>query len=578
MNHLAKYLLPIIIALFASCRASHKLVVPGTLATLPTDEQGKYEYYYLEAIRLEQQSRYDEAFEMFNHCLAIDSAPSALHKVANYYFFLNQKEKAIDALLRTVETEPGNYWYWQTLTSYYQTILEYDKAIATLETMQQQFPKRNGELLPTLIGLYSQAQQYDKVIDALERLEELAGKSESISMEKCRNYLLMGDKEGAFTEMEALANEYPENIYYRVILAEVYMNHERIAEAEAILQTILTEEPDNGPAKIALSQCYKLQADTIQYLAMIEASVMSPNVDEDTKGKMLIRLIAEDTDSTFVMGLFERILEQPQQSARLGDLCVQYMYGRLHQPEERVRPILLRMLEIEPDHVAARLQLIAYAAQHDNIEEIIKICSDGIAYRPEVIEFYYYKAMGLYHTGNHKEALDTHQKATEQITPKSDPQLVADVYAAMGDLYQELGQSDKAYHSYDTALYYNPSNLLILNNYAYHLSVNRQQLDKAEQMSMRTIKAEPNNATYLDTYAWILYQQGEYSNALVYIEQALNVEENPSDVLYEHAGDICYRLGNMEQAVEYWKLALEIQRKRHSVNKDLEKKIKNQRL
>ena len=578
MHRPTKYLLLIIIALFASCRTSHRLAAPGSLATLSTDEQREYEYFYLEAIRLEQLSRYDEAFEMFNHCLSIDSAPSALHKVANYYLYLNQKEKAIDALLHTVEAEPDNYWYWQTLVSYYQTNREYDKAIATLENMQQQFPKRNGELLPALIGLYSQTQQHDKVIAALGRLEELIGKSEGISMEKCRNYLLMGDKEGAFTEMEALANEYPENTYYRVVLAEVYMSHERTAEAKAILQDILTDDSDNGPAKIALSQCYRQLADTAKYLAMTEDAVMSSNVDEETKGKMLIQLIAEDTDSTFVMELFERALAQPQQSARLGDLCVQYMYGRLHQPEGRVRPILLRMLEIEPDHVAARLQLIAYAAQRNDIEELIRICSEGIAYKPEIIEFYYYKAMGLYYTNNRKEALDTYQKATEQITKESDPKLAADVYAAMGDLFQEFGQSDNAYHSYDSALYYNPSHLLVLNNYAYHLSIEKVHLDKAEQMSLRTIKADPNNATYLDTYAWILYQQGKYSDALVYIEQALNVEGAPSDVLYEHAGDICYRLGDIQQAVIFWGLALEIQRKRDSVSKDLEKKIKEKRL
>ena len=93
-------------------------------------------------------------------------------------------------------------------------------------------------------------------------------------------------------------------------------------------------------------------------------------------------------------------------------------------------------------------------------------------------------------------------------------------------------------------------------------------------MSLRTIKAEPNNATYLDTYAWILYKQKRYSEAHGYIEQALAADSVPSDVLYEHAGDICYRLGNVEQAVEYWKQALDLKRKAEAVDEKLTRKIK----
>ena len=184
--------------------------------------------------------------------------------MANYHLALNEKEKAAKALQHAIEGEPDNYWYRQTLAIYYQNNREYDKAIASIEEMQQRFPKRNGELLPALVSLYNHMGQYDKVIDALARLEVITGKSEAISMEKARNYLLMGKTEGAFSEMEALAKEYPDNSYYRVILAEVYMDHGRADEAESILRGVLTEEPDNGAAKITLTEYYRLQGDTLK--------------------------------------------------------------------------------------------------------------------------------------------------------------------------------------------------------------------------------------------------------------------------------------------------------------------------
>lgn len=562
--------------LLASCGTARKAVVPGSdEAMLPAADQRKYEYYFLESIKLEQLGRYDEAYEMLQHCLALcPTAPSAQYKLANYHFALNQKEKALEALLCAVEGEPDNYWYRQTLAMYYQGNREYEKAIAAIEEMQQRFPKRNSELLPALVGLYNHTEQYDKVIDALARLEQLTGKSEAISMEKMRNYLLIGNKEAAFSEMEALAAEYPDNSYYRVVLAEVYMNHGRASETEPILQDILAEDPNNAPAKITLAEYYRQQADTARYLAMTDSIMMAAEVNEEFKVQLMARLIKEGQDSTWVMDLFERAVARPQQSARLGHLCVQYMLS-IEQPEERVRPILLRMLEVEPDNIPARSQLLAYAARRNDVEEMVRICSEGIDYTPEVLAYYYYKGIGLaVYMNRPEEALETYRQAIRQVTEGSDTEMVSDLYTAMGDLLHQSGQPAEAYACYDSALLYKPSNILVLNNYAYFLAEEGRDLERAEQMSRRTIEAEPDNATYLDTYAWILYKLQRYDEALTYMERALAAEAEPSDVLYEHAGDICHRLGDKSKALDYWRKALDLQRVAGMVNRELEKKIR----
>ena len=569
-------LLLILMVLFTSCGTARKTAAPDreeVILSIP--DQRKYEYFFLEAIKLEQQGRYDESFEMLQHCLSIcPTAPSAQYKLANYYFALNQKDKALEALLRAIEGEPDNYWYRQNLVLYYQSNREYDKAIEAIEEMQSLFPKRNGELLPALVGLYNHTAQYDKVIDALGRLELITGKSEAISMEKMRNYLLVGDQEAAFGEMEALAAEHPDNSYYRVALAEVYMDYGRADKAEPILLNVLSEEPDNAPAKITLAEYYRQQADTMHYLAMTDSVMMSTEVNEELKVRMMVQLIKEGQDSLWVMDLFERAIALPQQSAQLGHLCAQYMIS-LDQPEERIRPVLLRMLEIEPDHIPARSQLLSYAAAHNDVEEMISLCSEGIDYTPEVLEYYYYKGIGqAYYQHRPAEALETFRRALRQVTEESNAEIVSDICTAMGDLLQEQGSVKEAYECYDKALQYKPANHLVLNNYAYCLAEEGIELEKAEQMSRLTIEAEPDNATYLDTYAWILYKLQRYDEALTHIEHAIEVDNAPSDVLYEHAGDICHQLGHKAQALEYWHKALQWQREQGTVDKDLEKKIK----
>ena len=113
----------------------------------------------------------------------------------------------------------------------------------------------------------------------------------------------------------------------------------------------------------------------------------------------------------------------------------------------------------------------------------------------------------------------------------------------------------EAYAAYDSALVYNPNNIATLNNYAYYLSVERKDLDKAEEMSYRTVKAEPENATYLDTYAWILFEKERYTEARIYIEQAMRNGGDTSQVIVEHCGDIYYMLDEKDKALEYWKKA-----------------------
>ena len=77
--------------------------------------------------------------------------------------------------------------------------------------------------------------------------------------------------------------------------------------------------------------------------------------------------------------------------------------------------------------------------------------------------------------------------------------MISQFYELVGDLYHQKKMSEKSYAAYDSALVYNPNNISALNNYAYYLSLEKIHLDKAEEMSYRTVKAEPQNGTYLVT-------------------------------------------------------------------------------
>ena len=192
------------------------------------------------------------------------------------------------------------------------------------------------------------------------------------------------------------------------------------------------------------------------------------------------------------------------------------------------------------------------------MDRIISLCKQARQYNPDEMAFYYYQGMAYYQKDEKDEALSAFQNGIGVINEDSNPNIVSDFYAVMGDLLHQKGMAQEAFAAYDSCLVWKDDNIMCLNNYAYYLSERGERLDQAEQMSEKTIKAEPKNATYLDTYAWILFMQQRYAEAKIYIEQALQNKEDSVDnsVILEHAGDICAQNGDTEHALQFWQEAL----------------------
>ena len=221
-----------------------------------------------------------------------------------------------------------------------------------------------------------------------------------------------------------------------------------------------------------------------------------------------------------------------------------------------INRVLEEVLKKAHDNAAARLQLIADAWEKKDFGRVVALCSAALQYNPDEMAFYYYQGVALSQQDKTDEALDTFKNGISVINEQSSPDIVSDFYSIMGDLLHEKGEKQQAFAAYDSCLQWKPDNLMCLNNYAYYLSESGGNLIKAEEMSYKTIKAEPQNATYLDTYAWILFRQERYAEAKIYINQTLQCDSDSSAVIVEHAGDIYAKCGDIDKAVELWTAAL----------------------
>ena len=264
--------------------------------SLSFEQRRKFDYYFLEAVRMKEKGQYDAAYELYKHCLDINPmSGAALYEISRFYMYLGQEEKGEEALKQAVRSDESNFWYKQTLASYYEQKMNIPKAVAVYENMAEQFPSRLEPLM-SLVDLYNRTKSYQYVVNVLNRLEELDGKSEQISMEKFRMYLLMGKQDSAFVEIENLSKEYPYDLRYQTILGDVYLNNNRPEEALAIYRRILKEEPNYAPAVLSMASYYQKTGQDSLYQLQLDTILMNDNVQSDTK----MELMRQNTNRSLV--------------------------------------------------------------------------------------------------------------------------------------------------------------------------------------------------------------------------------------------------------------------------------------
>lgn len=519
----------------------------------------RYDAFFLEAICERTKGNNDAAFDLLRRCVEIDSMKSeAYYYLSQYYGALKQKERAMACIEKAAALEPMNSTYQETLANAYINLRQYDQAVLVLERLYDQHRDRD-DVLGILVQLYEEQHDYEAAIKTLAKLETIEGKSERLSYAKSNFYTQLGNKKAAIAEMKNLADQYPNDQNYRGLYANTLFVNGQKKKALEIYDDILRIEPENRNALMALLAYEKDEGDPDKADALTEKVLLSKNITSQDRILLMRQEIGqseqEGGDSTRVLYLFRRMLEQPQMDADVAILCATYMNLK-KMPNDSISRVLEQVLQVAPDNAAARLQLVSYAWQAENMDRIISLCKDARQYNPDEMAFYYYQGIAYYKQEQLDDALDAFQNGISVINQQSDTEIVSDFYAVMGDILHQKGLDKEAFAAYDSCLTWKDDNYGCLNNYAYYLSEKELHLDKAEQMSYRAIKAEPKNATYLDTYAWILFKEGRYAEAKIYIDQTLQCDSDSSAVLLEHAGDIYYHTGDHERALSYWQQAL----------------------
>lgn len=516
------------------------------------------EYHYMQAVYLAEQERFDEAYELLEYCRAIDPSSSAvMYGLSPYYLVLDKDSLAQDALIRIVEAEPHNQYYNLALINYYNKTGDNKSAISLYEDMLE-YSDEKSDIYMALYSLYTDENMTSEAVRVLEMLEKSEGKTDEITMQKLRQYMQIPDTARAVALVKELIAENPEDMRYISLLGDVYMYIGDYGKAEGLYWEALEMEPDEVVTLSSLSSLYSALGKDSLFTITTERLLKSEKLDPVNRLNTLVEYAAYkgDKDSAYVMDFFREMMQLPYDQLEISETYAQYLIYR-NAPVDSIRPILEKIISIEPENTSAMLQLLTYAIADNDYEEVISLCDNAMMYIPELLELYYYKGLSCYFLDRKDECAAVYELGLSRRSDETSPDVLSTVYTVLGDVYHELGELDKCIESYDSALVYNPLNMSVLNNYAYYLALDNRELDRALDMSRKTIESEPDNPIYIDTYAWVLFLLERYEEAKAYAEKLIGLNDDMSAVEFHHCGDIFAKTGDMERAVEYWKKAVE---------------------
>jgi len=517
----------------------------------------KAQYFYLEGIRLKNDGKFDAAFEMFRHAAAIDSTSSAaLFELSEFYLRLNRIDAALLCMKQAISVDESNNFNYKVL---YARLLIVKGALAeavpVYEALIEEHPE-NLEVNYYLAELYAEQKDFLKAVEVYNNLEQNVGIDKDISVRKFQLYEAAGEEKKGIEEIEKLIEKYPSDAAYLILLGSIYLEKGYSDKAYENYRRAAGIDPDDPDLLVAMVSYHDAVGDKEQSSLLMEKALGSPDVEIDIKLAILSQYMdmlqrsGKDMDS--VNALFDILLDQHPQMAELHQA-----YGLLllsQEREEEGRFQLQLAIEIDPSLHAVWMRLLSVYLKKEEYDNVIATSRKALMHHPESAGLYYFLGVTYYQTGKLKEALAAFLDGVKVIEAENRA-LRSDYYGQIGDLYYQLGEKEKSFASYEEALVYSPENIMVMNNYAYFLSLENRDLSKAESMSAITVRSDPKNSTYLDTYAWVFYMQGNYTLAKIYIESAISNGGGEEPEILEHYGDILLKLGDKEGAVREWKKA-----------------------
>lgn len=528
-----------------------------TAAQMGYDGGREATFYYTEGLKWSNLHNDPVmASRMFDKAIECDSTHSPSYFAAASNIATLDPELALQYSLTANRLDSTNVWYQMQVARLLVLNRQFQEAMRTYNRLVRESPD-NPENYRMLAALYEVTNQPYVSLSILDSAETKFGRLEEITGYKRELYLKLNMIDRALTTTQVLVNEYPFEYENYLILADIYMAQRRDSLAFGNLQKAQSLNPDGVDVMMSIANYYRTKGETDNFFRTLRRVFQSDGLPPERK-IAVFKDITRDRDFYAayyfqISSLAQTLMLKYPTDYQVVDLYASnlLMGGQTEDGLNVYKSYLSDTTSfVEPYDVI--LSGEAFLGRSDSVD---KYSLMAIAKFPDDPDLYLRRGSALSFMKRYDEALKTYETALKMADTDS---LRSVVHCMIGDMYHELGNNRQSFRSYDKALKLNPDNALVLNNYAYFLSLEEMELDKALQMARRVMELEPGNSTYIDTYGWVLYKLGRYEEAKKALQQAVSLDTTASKELLVHYGDILYALGDTFMARYYWQKALEM--------------------
>ena len=442
---------------------------------------------------------------------------ASMFELSEQYVKANRLDDGFAMSQRAAELDPENKWYQMRLAEFYRNTGQYDEFTRIYESLVAKYPN-DIDMLSDLMDVYLANKNYEKVLEKLELLEKQVGF----------------------------------NPRYYHMLAKIYMDNGKEKEALKLYDKIKSVDPYDPYINISMLEYYEKKGNLDKAFDELIEAIGNENLDFNTKANIY--------DYWFNKFQSEKGIDQ--QAFRAGNAFVEaypkhhlgYLILASYQMNREqywaVLPLAQKALEYDRTNYMAWQYLLMSEAPLLEFDSLRKHSVEALQYYPTQPLFYWYAGVSHAYAKQDEEAITYFEKGRRFVADKKG---LADFDSYLGDLYHSVGEIEKSFDAYERVLRVNPDNALVLNNYAYYLSLRKERLDEAKAMAQHAVELEPDNAIYLDTYAWVLYELGEYQAAEKQMEKAiaLPIPLDSARTYYEHYISILEKVNKPKKVEEY---------------------------
>lgn len=515
-----------------------------------SNDDFQYKSYYFTAIKQKSLENFEESIKYFEKCIRLDKEQaSPYYEIAKIYLLNKELQESYNYSKQAYQLDKSNKWYSQFYADVLFKIQNYYESAKIYKFLIKQ-DKENEDYYLDLAKVYLYDNNLRLSIKTYNDLEKLKGVNHYTSTQKHKLYLELKDFNKAATELENLLIEFPYDTEIYEILSDCYILSADFDKALEILIKLSELKPNSPSIHLSLSDFYLQKGLYKKYKEELLLAFSSEKLDVQLKIKKIVPLLTPIYENKlenfdFVFELSKIIVE-----IHPFDAMSNYIYAdllRIDQKTELSISYYKKVVEINKNEIGAWEEMLFLELRLNRLDSLNTDSEQAIEIFPTNPIFYYLNGLSFYYKKNYEKTIEPIKTGVNFVV--SNPNLSSEMYSILGNSYNELKDFENSDISYEIALEYIPDNVQVLNNYAYYLSLREENLERAEEMSKKTIEMFPEEANYLDTYAWILYKMKKYEQAKSWMQKAIDISE--SETFYSHMAEILIELGEKEESEFY---------------------------